>query len=390
MTDLTAQILTLADALAPRLVEMRRELHRHPELSGEETWTTGRLRAWLGDAGVTLLPLSLHTGLVAEVHGGSAGPTVALRTDIDALPVQEETGLPYASTVAGRMHACGHDFHMAGILGATLILQQIAPMLHGTVRILLQPAEETASGAMRLIEAGVLSGVSAVFGMHNKPDMPPGTVGVKAGPLMAAVDSIIITVEGKGGHAAIPDRVVDPVVAASAIVMALQTAVSRNVSPLEPAVVSVTSFQAGAGAHNVIPPSATLLGTVRTFSPAVRAAMPQLLGRIVTEVAAGYGATARLDWVEGTPPVMNDPAMADLVRSAAAQIGMPVAEAVPTMGGEDFAEYLQRSPGCFVWMGTGCPQSWHHPQFTVDESVIHRAAALFAQTAVTALAHFKA
>ncbi|HWI66737.1 MAG TPA: amidohydrolase, partial [Symbiobacteriaceae bacterium] len=272
--NLTERILSLSADLAPRLVEMRRDLHRHPEVAGEEFWTTATLKRWLGEAGVAVLDLPLSTGLVAEVRGTRPGPVVALRTDIDALPVTEETGLPYASEIPGKMHACGHDLHMATILGATLILKRLEGELAGTVRVLFQHAEETASGAVDLIRVGALDGVSAVFGLHNKPDVPAGHVGIKAGPLMAAVDSIGIDVEGKGGHGAIPDQTVDPVVAASAIVMALQTAVSRNISPLEPAVVSICTFQAGSGAHNVIPPSARLLGTVRTFNPAVRARMP--------------------------------------------------------------------------------------------------------------------
>lgn len=386
MQNLTERILSLSAGYAPRMVEMRRTLHRHPEVSGEEYWTTQQLKQWLTEAGIAVLDLPLKTGLVAEIRGAKPGPTVALRADIDALPVTEATGLPYASEISGKMHACGHDFHMATMLGAALVLKQLEGDLAGTVRVLFQAAEETASGAVELIQAGALDGVTAVLGAHNKPDLASGHVGVKVGPLMAAVDTIRIDVEGKGGHGAIPNLTIDPVVAGSAIVMALQTAVSRNISPLEPAVVSICTFQAGSGAHNVIPPSATLLGTVRTFNPAVRAQMPALLERIVTEVAAGYGAKATFALLPGgTPAVMNDAAMADLMRKAAEAVGMPVAEAIPTMGGEDFAEYQQVVPGCFVWLGTGCPESWHHPQFVVDESVISRGAALFAQAAVIAL-----
>jgi len=382
---MTVSILDRAKSLSPRLVAIRRDLHRHPELSMEEVWTTAQLRRWLTEAGLTILPLDLPTGLVAEVRGAKPGPTIALRSDIDALPIQEETGLPYASEFPGKMHACGHDFHMSVILGAALLLQEMREQLTGTVRFLFQPAEENTRGARLMIAAGAMEGVQAVFGLHNKPDVPAGHVGIKAGPLMAAADLISIHVTGKGGHAAIPEATVDPVVAGSAIVMALQTAVSRSVSPLESAVVTVASFQAGA-AHNVIPPEATLLGTVRTFTPELRQRMRDLLGRIVADVAAGYGARASISWIEGPPAVTNDPAMADLMRAAAAAAGMPVVEAIPTMGGEDFAEYQRLAPGCFVWLGTGTPENWHHPKFTVDESVIHLGASLFAQTAIQALA----
>lgn len=384
MNNLNERIRALATTLSPRLVAIRQELHRHPELSNQEVWTTDRLRTWLTEAGIAVLPLNLPTGLVAEVRGAKPGPVVAVRADIDALPVQEETGLPFASEIPGRMHACGHDFHATTVLGAALILQELREELAGTVRFFFQPAEEEATGARALIAVGALEGVKAVFGMHNKPDVPSGHVGVKAGPLMAATDTITITVTGKGGHAAVPDVTIDPVVAGSAIVMALQTAVSRNISPLESAVVTIGSFQAGT-THNVIPQTATLMGTVRTFVPAVRARLQERLDRLVKDVASAYGAEASIQWIEGTPAVHNDPAMAELVHRAAELVGLPVVEAVPTMGGEDFAEYQHRVPGCFVWMGTGCPENWHHPRFVVDETAIHKGSALFAQAAVEAL-----
>lgn len=373
-----------AKELAPWLTEVRRELHRHPELAWEERETTARLRRWLSEAGVDLVDLGLPTGLVAEVRGERPGPIVALRTDIDALPVTEETGLEYASRASGKMHACGHDFHMAVMLGATHILSRLRGELSGTVRILFQPAEETATGANALIQAGALDGVRSIFGLHNKPDLPAGHVGIRPGPLMAAADTIEISIRGKGGHAAMPDATVDPIVAGSAVVMALQAVVSRNVSPLEAAVVSICSFQAGA-AHNVIPPSATLLGTVRTFDPTLRERLPALLGRIVHEVAAGYGADAELRFSLGPPAVRNDPALCKVMAQAAADLSIPVVEAHPTMGGEDFAEYQQRVPGCLIWLGTGCREGWHHPRFMVDEAVIPTGAALLARAAMLCL-----
>ena len=379
------RIWSAATALQTRLVEVRQTLHRHPELSLEEHWTTAQIREWLSAAGIPVLPFDLPTGLIAEVRCAKPGPTVALRADIDALPVQEETGLHYASEIAGRMHACGHDFHTAVVLGAALVLQGLKDELAGTVRIFFQPAEENTHGARMLIGAGAMEGVQAVFGLHNKPDLAAGYVGVKPGPLMASADLIEITVTGKGGHAAIPNATIDPVVAGSAIVMALQTAVSRTVSPLEPAVVSVGSFQAGT-AHNVIPSEALLRGTIRAFSPAVREQLRTLLTRMVREVAAGYGAAAEIRFVEGPPAVTNDPSMADLVRRSAERLGLPVAEAAQTTGAEDFAEYQQLAPGCFVWLGTGTAEGWHHPKFMVDESMIHKGSALFAQVAVDALA----
>jgi amidohydrolase len=388
MTDVTNLIRSHSQTLAPRLVEARRELHRHPELSMEEVQTTERLRMWLTDAGLSILPLDLPVGIVAEVRGAQPGPTVAIRSDIDALPVTEETGLDFASESDGKMHACGHDFHMATVLGAALMLQEVREHLAGTVRFLFQPAEEQGTGARMLVAAGALEGVSAVFGLHNKPDVPAGHVGIKYGPLMAAAETMAIHIIGKGGHAAIPDATVDPIVAGSAIVMALQTAVSRTISPLDAAVVTIGSFQAGA-TTNVIPPSAKLLGTVRTFTPSVQVKVRETLDRIVRDVAAGYGARGYIEWTPGIPAVTNDPAMAEVVRRAAEALAMPVDEALPTMGGEDFAHYQTLVPGCFIWMGTGCEENWHHPKFMVDEDVIHQGAALFARIAVEALSTVK-
>lgn len=379
------RIWSAATAMQARLIEVRQTLHRHPELSLEEHWTTARIREWLSEAGIPLVPLNLPTGVVAEIRGAKPGPTIALRGDIDALPIQEETGLPFASEISGRMHACGHDFHATVALGAALVLQGLKDGLSGTVRIFFQPAEENTQGARMLIAAGAMEGVQAVFGLHNRPDLASGYIGIKSGPLMASADLIEITVTGKGGHAAIPNATIDPVVAASAIVMALQTAVSRTVSPLEPAVLSIGSFQAGT-AHNVIPSEALLRGTLRAFSPAVREQLRTVVTRIVQDVATGYGAEGRVRFVPGPPAVTNDPAMADLVRRSAEALALPVAEAVPTTGAEDFAEYQQLAPGCFIWLGTGTAEQWHHPKFTVDESVIHKGSALFAQVAVDALA----
>lgn len=385
MPESVQSVQQLAQGLSDRLIAVRRELHRHPELSGDEHWTTARLKGWLAEAGIAILPLDLETGLVAEIRGPAPGPTIAIRTDIDALPVQEETGLPFASETPGKMHACGHDFHMSTVLGAALILKRLEKDLAGAVRFLFQPAEETMGGALKLIAAGALEGVSAVFGVHNKPDLPAGTVGIRVGPLMAAADRFTIRVKGLGGHAALPDACIDPVVAGSAIVMALQTAVSRSVSPLEPAVVTVASFQTGSDAHNVIPPEAVLRGTIRSFSPAVQTQLHDLVDRLAREVAAGYGAEALVDHFMGPPAVTNHPAMCEVMRRSAEANGLDIADAQPTMGGEDFAEYQKLVPGCFIWLGTGTTQQWHHPKFMVDEEVIQRGSALFATCALEAL-----
>ena len=373
-----------AEELKPGLVAMRRELHMHPELSNEEFETTRRIRGWLEEAGLTTRTLGLPTGLVIDIEGGAPGPTVALRADIDALPVAEETGLPFASRVPGKMHACGHDFHTASMIGAALLLHRRRERLKGRVRMLFQPAEEIAAGARMMIEAGALEGVDAIFGMHNKPELPVGTVGIRAGALMASVDRFLIRVTGKGGHGAIPDAAVDPIVAASAVVGALQTVVSRNISPLDSAVVSVCRFHAGA-TWNVIPDHAELEGTVRTFDAEVRRRMPERIRRAAEGVAAGFGASADLVWTEGQNFVNNDPAMAELMARAAEELGLEVVEARVTTAGEDFSMYQEHVPGCFIWMGTSGTEEWHHPKFTLNEDALPVSAALFAHAAELAL-----
>ncbi len=384
MTTNRAVFKDEALVLEPKLVAMRRELHQYPELSNEEFETTRRIQAWLSELGVPMIDLKLPTGVLAEVQGERPGPVIMLRADIDALPVQEETGLPFASTIAGKMHACGHDFHTTSMIGAAKLLQDRRSEMHGTVRILFQPAEEQAVGARAVIEAGALEGVRAVFGMHNKPELPVGTVGIRTGPLMASVDRFEIEVIGKGGHAGIPEAVVDPVVVSSAIVGALQTLVSRNVSPHHNAVVSVCKLQAGSS-WNVIPDSGELEGTVRTFQAEARAQIPERMKRLVEHVAEGYGAEARFKWLPMLPAVNNDPAMAAIMQAAAQAQGLEVVEAVSTMGGEDFALYQEQVPGCFIWMGTGGTEQWHHPRFTLSEDAIAISAALFAEAAVLAL-----
>lgn len=259
--------------LEQKLIDCRRQLHEHPELSFEEYETTKALSGWLNEAGVETLELPLETGVLAVIRGAKPGPVICLRTDIDALPIQEETGLPFASKVPGKMHACGHDFHTVSILGATLLLNERKAELEGTVKVIFQPAEENGNGALKVLETGVLDDVQAIFGMHDMPHLPTGTIGIKPGPLMAAVDKFTIDVEGIGTHAAAPEKGIDSIVVASHIITALQTIVARNVSPLNNAVISVTRLEAG-NTWNVLPQTAQMEGTVRTFQEHVRDGIP--------------------------------------------------------------------------------------------------------------------
>lgn len=363
---------------------MRRELHQYPELSNEEFETTKKIRNWLEQEGITMLPFQLPTGVLAEIKGAKPGPVIMLRADIDALPIVEEADVPYASTVNGKMHACGHDFHTVSMLGAATLLHSLREEIAGTIKILFQPAEEIALGAKAVIESGALEGVEAIFGMHNKPELAVGTVGIKSGPLMASVDRFEIEVYGKGGHAGIPNVTVDPIVVSSAIVSALQTVVSRNASPRHAAVVSVTKLQSG-NTWNVIPDTAQLEGTVRTFETEARAVIPDQMRRIVEHVAEGFGAKVKFTWHSMLAAVQNDEDMTHIVTEAAQAQQLNIVEAEPTMGGEDFSLYQERIPGSFIWMGTSGTEQWHHPKFTLNEDAIAVSAALFADISLHAL-----
>ncbi|WP_336773764.1 M20 peptidase aminoacylase family protein [Paenibacillus sp. MMO-58] len=376
-----------ADALAGQLTDIRRELHRNPELSHEEFETTFRIKSWLEAGGIRIADYPLKTGVIAEI--GTGTPIIALRADIDALPIQEETGLPFASAVPGKMHACGHDFHTAALIGAAYLLKEREQELKGTVRLIFQPAEEKAKGARQVIASGALEGVQAIFGLHNKPDLPVGTIGIKGGPLMAAADGFVVEVAGRGSHAAVPEAGNDPVLTAAHIVTALQSIVSRNVGALDSAVISVTKLNSGT-AWNVIPEKAVLDGTIRTFDPDIRRRVRERFDQVVAGVAAAFDTTAVVRWIEGPPPVHNDEGLAELAWQEAERLELLPVSPVPSLAGEDFAAYQQQVPGLFVFVGTDGPKEWHHPAFDLDERALPVAADFFAGTAIRALSYFAA
>ncbi|MGN8771725.1 amidohydrolase [Paenibacillus barengoltzii] len=380
----TTQAKALNGTAAERFIEIRRELHRYPELSNEEFETTRRIRGWLEEAGIRILDIPLTTGLIAEVGGLQGGPVIAVRADIDALPIQEETGLPFASAHPGKMHACGHDFHTAALIGTAYALKAREAELKGTVRLIFQPAEEKAKGARQVIASGALDGVQAIFGMHNKPDLPVGTIGIKSGALMAAADGFVVEVAGRGTHAAVPEAGNDPIVTAAHLVTALQSIVSRNVGSLESAVISVTKLHSGT-AWNVVPEAALLEGTIRTFDEEVRRRVLQRFEEVVQGVAAAYATTASVRWIEGPPPVLNDPKLAELGEAAAEAAGYQAVSPVPSPAGEDFSWYQREVSGLFVFMGTDGPQEWHHPAFDLDERAIPVSIDFFTKLAELAL-----
>lgn len=377
-----------ARQLESELIQYRRRLHEHPELSNEEFETTKSIRRWLADAGINVLDFPLKTGVLAEIKGKKEGPTVALRADIDALPILEETHLPFASKVPGKMHACGHDFHTSAILGAARLLKEQEDAIEGTVKIIFQPAEESGGGAERVVQTGVLDDVQAIFGMHNKPDLPVGTIGITDGPLMAGVDRFEIEIKGVGTHAAAPEKGIDPIVVSAHVITALQTIVSRNISPLDNAVISVTHLEAG-NTWNVIPGKAVLEGTIRTFQESVRAAVPGAIRRVIDGVAQALGATATLRLTPGPPPVKNDRRLTEWTAEVAEKSGFNVVDPVPSAAGEDFAEYQKIIPGTFVFMGTSGTEEWHHPAFTLDESALLPSAGFFSALAIDALKRLK-
>ncbi|MDO3409125.1 amidohydrolase [Saccharibacillus sp. CPCC 101409] len=368
-----------------RWIAIRRHLHRYPELSGEEYGTTAYLREQLEAIGVRIVDYGLKTGLIAEIGSGE-GPIAALRADIDALPIQEETGLPYASVHDGRMHACGHDFHAAALIGAAQTLKLRESGLPGTVRLLFQPAEERAKGAKQLIEAGALKGVGAIIGQHNKPDLPVGTIGISAGPIMAASDGFTVTVKGAAAHAAVPEAGIDPIVTASHIVTALQTIAGRSIGAHERAVVSVTQIHAG-NTWNVIPDTAVLHGTIRSFDEDVRRVVKKRFAEIAGGVAAAFGAEASVRWSGGPPPVVNDAELARLAEASAESLGLKAAAGITSPASEDFSFYQREVPGLFLFVGTSGSREWHHPAFELDEAALPDAAALLADAAVRALEH---
>ncbi|KAB8308928.1 amidohydrolase [Rouxiella chamberiensis] len=375
--------LSGSSLLESKLIAHRRELHQNPELSNQEFATTQRITGWLNAAGVRILDLGLKTGVVAEI-GSPDGPLVALRGDIDALPIEEASGVPFSSQHPGVMHACGHDFHTSVILGAAYLLKAREDQLPGRVRLFFQPAEERFGGASQLIKAGALENVDVIFGLHNAPELPVGTFSTKGGAFYANVDRFSITITGKGAHAAHPEEGVDSIVTASHIISALQTVVSRNVSAQEAAVVSVTRIEGG-NTWNVLPQTVELEGTVRTHNDAVREQIPERIRQVISGVATALGAKAELHWFGGPPAVVNTPRWADFSLEAAAEFGYKTEVATAQMGGEDFAFYLHHVPGAFVSIGSASEFGLHHPQFNPDESAICPAAAYFQQLAEKAL-----
>jgi hippurate hydrolase len=400
MPSPVADLLAAARSDAARTVDLRRRLHRIPEIGLHLPRTQATVLEELAALPVEVTTGTSTTSVVGVLRGARPGPTYLLRADMDALPVHEDTGLPFASEVPGAMHACGHDLHTAMLLGAARLLAERRDQLAGSVVLMLQPGEEGFHGARYMLEEGLLDAVpetpvAGAFALHVFANQPSGVVSVRPGPMMAAADHWEVTVRGRGGHASMPHAAADPVPVAAEIVLALQAMVTRRVPVFDPAVVTVAQLTAGS-TDNVIPDTAHLQGTIRTLSPERRADVVASVRRVATHVAAAHDMEVDFVHAEGYPVTANDPGVAAQVREVAAELlgrESSVAAAEPLMGAEDFAYVLQRVPGAMAFLGA-CPQgaepqtaAGNHSNLVVfDEAVLPAGAALYAAMALEALA----
>lgn len=360
-------------AIEPRLVALRRDIHAHPELAFEEVRTAGIVAAELARLGIAHRTGVGRTGVLGIIEGGRPGPTLAIRADMDALPIHEETGLDFASTVAGRMHACGHDIHTSTLLGVAEVLQAMAPQLAGRVVLVFQPAEEVLEGAAAMIADGAAEGIDFALGFHNHPDMPVGRFGYVRGAALAASDRFDIILRGRSGHAAHPYAAVDPIVAAAQLVGQLQTVVSREMKPLHPAVVTVGMFQGGT-TYNIIPERVHLKGTVRTLHAEARDRAEAAIRRLADGVCQAMRATHEIDYQRKVPPLRNDDRVLDpAIAAVRAQFGDVVEEGEPSMGAEDFSAFADRVPSFQLRIGSGAPgraDALHNAGYQPDERCI--------------------
>lgn len=372
-----SQIKDIAASLAPRLIEIRRHLHSHPELSGQEHQTAAYVAGVLSSCGLQVKEGIGKVGVVGELRGaGSDRRLLAIRTDMDALPIQERAKVEYASRQPGIMHACGHDVHTTIGLGTAMILSQLGAPLPGSIRFLFQSAEEIAQGASWMVQDGAMERVSGIFSVHVFPSIPAGVVGIRYGALTAAADDLEITIMGESGHGARPHEAIDAIWIAAQVITTLQQAISRTQNPLRPVVLTIGQITGGR-APNVIADQVRLLGTVRSLHPETSEALPAWIDRIVASVCQAQGARYELNYRRGVPSVQNDAAMTQLLESSAEEAwgrhGIQLIHE-PSLGAEDFSVYLDHAPGSMFRLGVGFRDRHnyplHHPQFEVDETAI--------------------
>lgn len=372
-----SEIKNIAESLAPRLVEIRRHIHANPELSGQEYQTAAYIAGVLSSCGLSVQEAVGKTGVKGELAGkGSDRRILAIRADMDALPIQEKTDLDFASRKPGIMHACGHDVHATVGLGAAMVLSRLSEPLGGKIRFLFQPAEEIAQGASWMIREGVMRDVSAVFGLHVFPSIPARSIGVRYGALTAAADDLEIFIQGESGHGARPHEAIDAIWIASQVITTLQQAISRTQNPLRPIVLTIGQISGGR-APNIIADQVRMAGTVRSLHPETHAHLPEWIEGLVTNVCSTYNAKCQVNYRRGVPSVQNDQFLTRLVEEAGLEAwgqDRVLILSEPSMGAEDFSLYLQQAPGTMFRLGVGSTNllnpPLHHPEFLVDESAI--------------------
>jgi amidohydrolase len=362
------------DELESVLIKYRHYFHEYPELADNEFKTTEKIKEILTHWNIRIFPTHLKTGVLAEI-GSENGPTLCLRADIDALPIQEASGVPFSSKIPGRMHACGHDTHIVSLLGGAYLIKQQEKKLPGKVRLLFQPSEEANEGALQVINDGQLEGVDAIIGFHNTPDQPTGHVGLRAGIISGAIDKFKVTLAGIGTHASAPQKGRDPIVALGAEINALQSIVSRNINALEGGVLSITHVSSG-NTWNIIPETAFFEGTVRTASKEVRETIKERFPEVVNATARAYGVTADIDWYTGDPSVCNDPKLTAIIRDETSKF-TDTYETTPGLGSDDFACYQEHIPGVYAQIGNGGHVSVHNPRFTANDGILIYGARFF-------------
>ncbi len=377
----------MTDTFYSKLAKVRHYIHEHPEISEQEYETTKYIKNYLSELEIKPLDYPLETGVIAEI--GSGLPIIALRADIDALPIVERTNLDYASS-NGAMHACGHDFHQTSLLGAAELLKEREAELNGTVRLIFQPAEENFQGGYKVIEAGGLENVSAIIGYHNNPHLKPGQIGLRSGAIMAGVEQFKVIVNGVSAHAARPDLGVDTVLVITTIINNLQNIVSRTVSPFESAVLSVTHIDVGT-TWNVLPANGYFEGTIRSFDPEVRLSVIERFEKVVKAVSQQFDARVEINWGNAPNVTFNDRDLTPIIFENSKKFA-EVIETLPSTGGEDFAAYQEKIPGVFAFVGSNGEENardWHHDDFIVRDEALPVAVNYFVESAFALLNHFK-
>ncbi|MCA1061415.1 amidohydrolase [Rossellomorea aquimaris] len=389
------ELKQLVQSVENEVIDMRRHLHQYPEVSGEEYETSKTIQKKLSEAGIPFKTGYAKTGVLGIIQGEKPGGTIALRADIDALPIQEENDLPYKSTIQNKMHACGHDAHTSMLIGTGKVLHQLKSEIAGTILLVFQPAEENApvGGSQQMMDDGVFDEYTpdVIFGQHVWPDLPVGEVGVVHNEIMGASDRFKITVKGSGGHASMPHQSNDAIIIANNLITQLQTIVSRNTDPIDSAVLTIGKIEGGYR-YNVIADEVNLEGTIRTFKPEVKEMVKNRFYSIVEGIGKSFDAQMTIEYLDGYPATINSPQWADEVRNAARKVlGEDATPTVsPSLGGEDFSRFLQKYPGAFYWLGTSVKDSepqypLHDPRFKLDERALSKGVEVMSKLALDTL-----